>query len=195
MTIKKGSPYGAPGVVPEGAFVASTDREVSSALEQARRSGVAFPTVGVTGGDLCHTLGGTGALQTAFPVDVGEVLIDGRLHYFVAHVAAHDRRWRRFAVAMNAQWIGEWNFGPKAHPNDGVVDAYEAQLGLFEWRKVRARLPTGTHLPHPRIRPTRAKAVAFSLDPPLPVYVDGENMGPSRNLAIRILPDALTVIA
>ena len=36
---------------------------------------------------------------------------------------ARRRGWRDFAVAMNAQWIGEWNLGPKAHPNDGIVDA------------------------------------------------------------------------
>ena len=130
----------------------------------------------------------------AFPIDAGEVLIDGRHHFFAAHVVARQG-WRNFAVAMNAQWLGEWNLGPKAHPNDGIVDAYEGHLGLFEWRAVRKRLPTGSHLPHPRIDQTRAKAVSFEFPSPYEVFIDGEPVARARRLAIRVVADALRVIA
>lgn len=195
MTIKPGQAYGAPGRLPPGAPVVAHDRELSVALDQARRRGEDFPVFGVVGGDLCRTLAGTGRLASVFPVDVGEVLVDGRHHYFAAHVVARRGGWRNFAVAMNAQWIGEWNLGPKAHPNDGIVDAYEGHLGAFEWRRVKARLPTGSHLPHPRIQPTRAKAVSFSFDAPYEVFVDGEAVARARQIAVRIIPDALRVVA
>jgi hypothetical protein len=172
-----------------------SDRELSLALDEARRRSVEFPTFGVLAGDLCHTLGGTGQPRTGFPIDVGEVLVDGRHHYFAAHVVARRNGWRDFAVAMNAQWIGEWNLGPKAHPNDGIVDAYEGHLGRFEWRQVRQRLATGSHLPHPRIKPTRSKAVSFEFTKDYDVFIDGDPVARGRHLAIRILPDAIRVVA
>jgi hypothetical protein len=201
MTITKGQPWGEPATLPGDAVVVRSDRAVSLALDEARRAGAPFPTFGLLAGDLCHTLGGGDDLErlrlgaTAFPIDAGEVLVDGRHHFFAAHVVARTRGWRRFAVAMNAQWVGEWNLGPKAHPNDGVLDGYEGALDLFEWRRIRRRLPSGTHLPHPRITPRRAAAVTFEFDRALPVYIDGESVGPARHLACRVIPDALRIIA
>ena len=195
VTIKPGQPWGEPAALPRDAVIARSDRSISVALDECRSEGAPFPVFGVLAGDLCHTLGGTGEPRTAFPLDVGEVLIDGRHHYFAAHVVARRRGWRDFAVAMNAQWVGEWNFGPKAHPNDGVIDAYEGHLGLFEWRKVRARLPAGAHLPHPRIEPTRAKAVTFEFATDYEVFIDGDSIGKAKHLAVRVAPDALRVFA
>ncbi|MEY2397768.1 MAG: hypothetical protein QOJ00_942 [Actinomycetota bacterium] len=201
MTITKGQPWGEPATLPADAVIVRSDREVSHALDAARRAASPFPTFALLGGDLCHTVGGSDDVErlrrgaTAFPIDAGEVLVDGVHHYFAAHVVARTRRWRHFAVAMNAQWVGEWNFGPKSHPNDGVLDGYEGDLDFFEWRKVRKRLPSGTHLPHPRIEARRARAVTFEFAKPLPVYIDGEAIGSARHLAARVIPDALRVIA
>lgn len=201
MTIAKGQPWGESAVLPQNAVIVRTDREISRVLDEARLSGAPFPTFGLLGGDLCHTVGGTGDLDrlrsgaTAFPIDAGEVLVDGVHHFFAAHVVARTRRWRHFAVAMNAQWVGEWNLGPKGHPNDGILDGYEGELDFVGWRKVRKRLPSGTHLPHPQIEARRARAVSFEFAKPLPVYIDGELIGEGRVLAARVIPDALRVIA
>ncbi|MEY2467781.1 MAG: hypothetical protein QOF21_479 [Actinomycetota bacterium] len=195
MTIKKGEAWGEPGLLPSDGVVARSDRAISRALEEARARNAPFPTFGIVGGDLRRTLGGTGALTTTYPIDVGEALIDGRHHYFVAHLVARDRGWRHVAVAMNAQWLGEWNLGPRAHPNDGVLDTYKANLGLADRLKVRKRLPTGSHLPHPGIAAERGNAVTIELSRPLPVYVDGERVGVGRTLALRVLPDALRTVA
>ena len=169
-----------------------SDREISCALDEARRTHAEPPVFRLSGGDLFRTVGGASGM--AFPIDAGEVLIDGRHHFFAAHVVARRNGWRDFAVAMNAQWIGDSNFGPKAHPNDGIVDAYEGHLAMFEWRKVRARLLTGSHLPHPRIEPTRAKAVTFEFAQEYDVFIDGAPVTRAKHLAIRIVPDALRVI-
>jgi len=193
VTIKKGEAWGEPGVLPSDGVVASTDREASRVLETARRQSEPFPVVGVSAGDLYRTLGGSG--QMMFPIDVGELLVDGRHHYFVAHVVARTRGWGHAFVAMNAQWLGDWNLGPRAHPNDGVLDTYRADLGLFDRLKVRRRLPLGAHLPHPGIAGERGAAVAIELPRPLPVYVDGEQIGRGRTLALRVIPDALRVVA
>jgi hypothetical protein len=175
--------------------VVRSDAEARRVLEAARREGRPFPVLGLLGGDLCRTLGGgEGSLATGFPVDVGEVLVDGRLHLFVAHLVARTRLWGYAFVAMNAQWRGAWNLGPRAHPGDGLLDTYEARLPPAERLKVRARLHHGAHLPHPGIKERRVPAVTVALPHPLPVVLDGETVATGRNLALRVRPDALRVV-
>jgi hypothetical protein len=193
VTVRKGSGYGEPAVDRPDLVVAN-DAEARTALEQARLEGRPFPTVGLRGGDLWHTLGGEGGLDVAFPVDVGEVLVDGRLHLFAAHLVARTRTWSYAFVAMNAQWLGRWNAGPKAHPGDGLLDTYEARLSPAERLKVRGRLHHGAHLPHPAVQERRVSAIQVELPRPLPVVLDGEAIGPARHLSLRLRPDALRVI-
>ena len=201
MTIRKGEPWGAPGALPADGVVVRSDAEARAVLEEARRTGRAYPVLGLLGGDLCRTLGGTGdegRLRSpgavTFPVDLGEALVDGRLHLFVAHLVARDRLWRHSFVAMNAQWLGQWNLGPRAHPGDAKLDTYESHLTLSDLPKVRARLHHGAHLPHPRITERRRPAVQVELAAPLAVSVDGTPVGRARRLSVRVEPDALTVV-
>ena len=103
MPIAKGSPYGEPGRLPPGAVIVRSDAEARAAVETARRERRPLPALGLLGGDLCRTLGGgadgdrggEGRLRSlggvCFPVDLGEVLLDGRLHLFVAHLVARSR--------------------------------------------------------------------------------------------------------
>ena len=116
-----------------------------------------------------------------FPIDLGQVLVDGRLHLFVAHLVARNRWWTRACVAMNAQRLGDWNLGPKGHPNDGLLDTSDARLHGPDLPKVRRRLATGTHLPPPAHRgPDGVAAVVFELERPLPVWLDGERVDEGR---------------
>jgi diacylglycerol kinase family enzyme len=198
VTIKKGEAWGSAAPLADDGIVVHTDAEAAEALEHARRLGRPLPALGLLGGDLCRTLGGTGdrarlasdAAMT-FPADLGEALVDGRIHLFVAHVTAGHRL--RF-VAMNAQWMGPWNLGPRGHPNDGRLDVYESHLSLLDWWQVRRRLPHGAHLPHPRIEERRVPAVQVAFSKPLPVRIDGRHVGDARKLSIRVAPDALRVV-
>ncbi len=172
-------------------------------VEHARALGELPPVLGLTGGDLWRTLGGSGPLDLdrlhseaamTFRIDVGDVLVDGRTHLFVAHLVAHSRSWRRVLVAMNAEWRGGWDLGPKSHPNDGLLDTYDARLPWGDLWKVRARLPSGAHLPHPGIKERRVAALQVDFDHPVIVELDGGTVGRARALAIRLHPDALTVV-
>ena len=197
MPIAKGQPWGAPGELPEGGVIVRSDAEASAALTEARRERRPFPPLGLLGGDLCHTLGGGGGAElqgVRFTVDLGEALLDGRLHLFVAHLVARTRLWTRAFVAMNAQWIGDWNLGPRAHPNDGVLDTYDVRLPPGQLLPVRARLHHGAHLPHPGIKERRSAAVQVELERPLPVRLDGVATGRARVVSVRVQPDALTVV-
>ncbi|MDQ4070097.1 MAG: hypothetical protein M3203_11590 [Actinomycetota bacterium] len=198
MPIAKGQPYGEPGELPEDGVVVRSDAEAAAVLRHARRDRRPFPALGLLGGDLCRTLGGGAGGDTLqgvrFTVDVGEALLDGRLHLFVAHLVARTRLWGRALVAMNAQWLGDWNLGPRAHPNDGLLDTYDARLPLNQLLAVRARLHHGAHLPHPGIKERRTAALQVELGRPLPVRLDGAAAGKAEVISVRAQPDALTVV-
>ncbi len=206
MTVRKGQSWGEPGSLPDGGVVVRSDAEARAVLEDARRGGHPYPALGLVGGDLWRTLGGTGDQArlrsdraTTFTVDVGQALVDGNLHLFVAHLVARTHLWTRALVVMNAQWLttrrgGRWNLGPRAHPGDGLLDVYRVGLGLADLPRVRRRLHHGAHLPHPGIKEQRTAAVQSDMGRPLPVRLDGVDIGRGRVLSVRVEPDALTVV-
>lgn len=173
-----------------------SDAEARLVLEAARRERRDYPGLGLLGGDLCRTLGGGAGddlVGVRLTVDLGVALLDGRLHLFVAHLVARNRLWSRAFVAMNAQWCGEWDLGPRSHPGDGLLDTYDIHLSIGQVPAVRSRLPKGTHLPHPGIREQRAGAVLMNLDRRLPVRLDGLVVGKATKIVVRVEPAALVV--
>lgn len=201
MTIQKGVDWGERCPLPPEGVVVRSDAEARAVVEAARRAGEPVPPLGLLGGDLCRTLGGSGdagrlrsAEAMSFPCDLGSVLVEGSLHWFVAHLVARRGWWRgRAVVAANAAWLGRWNVAPRCHPNDGILEVLDARVPTGERAKVRARLPLGDHLPHPAISVRRVKAVQIELERSMPVFLDGVELPAARNLSIRCEPDALTV--
>jgi hypothetical protein len=202
MTIRKGEAWGAPGALPADGVVVRSDAEGRAALDDARRRKRPLPVLGLLGGDLCRTLGGTGdeaRLRSddamTFTVDLGEVLLDGRLHLFIAHLVAHRPFWLRRQIAvMNAAWLGPLNLGPKAHPNDGLLDVSEGTLTFGQLLLARGRARTGTHVPHPSIATRRVPAAQLHVPSPIPVWLDGARVGAFRDISVRVDPDAVTVV-
>lgn len=202
MTIERGAAWGEARPLPADGVVVRSDAEARRVVSEARRAGAAVPTLGLLGGDLCRTLGGRGdegrlrsEVAMTLPCDLGVALLDGRLHWFVAHLVARRGWWRgRAWVAMNAAHLETWNLGPRAHPGDGLLDVTDASVPLGERLKVRSRLPQGAHLPHPDLRVQRARAAQVVLERELPVRLDGEVVGSFRALSVRVEPDALRVV-
>lgn len=203
MTIEKGRSWGRPGRLSNGGVVVSSDAEARAVIEASRRTGEPVPELGLIAGDLCRTLGGRGDAErirrgeaTVVPVDLGSALVDGRQHWFVAHLLARRSWWRgRVVAAMNAQFIGRWDVAPRAHPGDGLLDTLDADLGVGDRWKARSRLPAGTHVPHPAIAERRVKAIQVDFQRPTPVWLDGERVAfAARALSIRVEPDALTCV-
>jgi hypothetical protein len=207
--IEKGEPWGVPAhrLGPIEPVVARSDAEVRAVVEAARRSSPDISAIGpviVLGGDLCKTVGGTGdEARThgpdamALPCDVGSVLLDGRQHWFVAHLVARRSWWRgRVFVAMNAQFLGRFDVAPRGHPNDGRVEVIDlpAAVGIGDRVKAWRRLPLGTHVEHSAFRPRPTTAQQAEFDPPLRVWLDGVALGEVRTLSLRVEPDLLTVI-
>jgi hypothetical protein len=202
MSIRKGEAWGAPGALPRHGVIVASDDEARDIVTAARRANEPIPPLGLVGGDLCRTLGGRGdraRLRSdeamTFPVDLGEVLLDGTLHLFVAHLVARRTLWLgRTLVAMNAAWLGDLNLGPKAHPGDGLLDITDGKVPPGQLLTARARAKLGSHVPHPGLRMQRVPAAQFELDRPVPVHLDGRLIGSFRNLSIRVEPDALRVV-
>lgn len=205
MTIDKGRPWGGPARdLAADAVVANTDAEARAIAEGARRAGDQVPPMVLLGGDLCRTVGGTGdeahargPEAVALPCDLGSVLLDGRQHWFVAHLVARRSWWRgRIVAAMNAQFLGRFDVAPRGHPNDARMEVLDVAPSFSVVDRVRARrrLPTGTHVPHPGIGLRRVSAEQMTFDPPLPVWLDGVALGLVHQVSLRVEPDAITVI-
>jgi hypothetical protein len=203
MTVERGVAWGAPGPLPTGTVIVGDDAEVGALLEARRRAHEDAPTVALAGGDLCRTLGGRGDRRrleggeaTLATVDVGEVLLDGRVRFFVAHAVVRGRSlWRGpLVAAMNAQFLGRWDVAPRSHPGDGLLDVVEVDgaMGVGQRWKAWRRLGSGTHLPHPAIAVRRVAAVQLDVSG-LHVELDGVRQEPADALSIRLRPDALQV--
>ena len=197
-----GADFGTLGEIPSDALAAAGDAAAADVVAEARRSGRDIPPVALTGGDLARTLGvpaAVPAIAAGQPgvrvvVDVGAVLVDGLLHWFVAHLVARRSWWRgRILVVANASFIGDWNVAPRAHPGDGRLDTFNARPSLPVRLAVRRRLVAGTHLPHPDIVQRRTTATQFALDPSLDVYLDGRRRARASVLSVRVEPAALEV--
>lgn len=202
MPIRRGEDWGeSGGLGPEGVLV-DGDAQARTVIEDARRANRGLPEIGLLGGDLCRTLGGRGdpdAIRSPeawrFAVDLGAVLLDGRLFWFCAHLVARKRGWAGEAlVAMNAAWWGRWNLGPKAHPGDGLLDISHGRLSTADRLRALRRVGTGDHLPHPQIRYHRTGAFQVVLERPMVVELDGQPVAKASNLSIRLESAALTVV-
>src|SRR5699024_2007393 len=99
VTVGKNTGWGTRGALPDGAPIVSSDTEARHLAETARRAGEPVPVMGLIGGDLARTVGASpegerlhSAQAMTLPMDLGSVLIDGRQHWFVAHLVVR-RSW------------------------------------------------------------------------------------------------------
>ena len=204
MPISKGEAWGEPGPLPRHGVVVRSDAEARDIVTAARRAGEPIPPLGLLGGDLCRTLGGTGdearlrsdaAVQ--LPVDLGAVLVDGRLHWFVAHLVAPARlvAGPRRGGDERASSSATWDVAPRGHPNDGRLDVFDADLPFDERLQVRARLEAR----HPRAPPAHRRApperrAARVRTARRPSTSTADASTPRKTLSIRVEPDALLCV-
>ena len=200
MTIRRGEQWGEVVERPTGLVEARDDAAVAARL--AVRDG---RPVLVTGGDLLRTLGGRSSdgRVRRYPVDLLRVVLDGTTDVpAVAHVVVRRPGpwgwWRGpLWAACNVGAIGPWDVAPRAHPNDGRLDvvAVAASMSVRERVQARRRLPTGSHLPHPRIAVARGTTVVWRPEPAAVVIVDGAPPRRAAEVAVTVEPDAGVVHA
>ena len=202
MTIGKGTDWGRSGLLPVESAIAGSDRELRAIADAARRRGDPVPLVGLTGGMLWQTMGGpsvVGRLSTSsamhYAIDLVRARIDDNQPvWFVSALIARNALWTHTTLAMNGQFVGPYRFGVRAHPGDGLVDVYEANLSLTDVVKVASRAKLGAHLPHPGIHEIRTTGCQFAFDRPRRIWLDGERVGRGATVLLEVEPDALTVV-
>jgi hypothetical protein len=209
MTIKPGEAWGQTVEPPAGMIPVGGDAELARRLAALRDDPLAAPVL-VTGGDLGRTVGAGqsgGALPAtvnALPVDLLDVVLDGGVaHPACAHVIVHAP-WKRggwlrgpILVVMNAQFVGDWDVAPRAHPNDGRADVLEvaSDLGVRQRVEARRRLPTARHLPHPGITSRSLRSGRWSFPAPMTVRIDGTPVGRARTIEVTVVADAAVLHA
>jgi YegS C-terminal NAD kinase beta sandwich-like domain len=195
MTIERGAPWGRSAPLPPDGLVVGSDAAASDAAAAALAEHMPLPVVGLLAGDLCRTVGGPGSRErlhtddaVTLPIDVCEVVIDDARRVFVAHVVARRNWWYgRLWAALNAEWLGDWDVAPRAHPGDGLLDVMDVSLSTPDRVRARRRLRSGTHVPHPKIRQHRVASTDVEFDRPMRVWADGRLMGESRAISVRVL--------
>jgi hypothetical protein len=213
VTIARGAPWGERGARPVGTVDAADDAAAREVVVAAHRAGTAVPPLHLQRGDLLRTLGHPGPTEERAgtrpgpppppaallaPADLGVAVLDGTEHPFVAHVVARRSWWRgRLVAVMNAQFLGAWDVAPRSHPNDGRLDVLDVapELSVRDRWRARRRLPAGAHVPHPAIQVRSVTTWGTTFDPALDVWLDGEPVGRVRHLEVRVVPDALLLVA
>ena len=202
MTIGPGTEWSVHGLLPAGAPTFASDASLSAFVDARRRSGELLPIVGLTGGTLFDTIGGTsvvGRLHTDqsrhYPVDIVRADIDGSPRWFVGTLVARSRWWRDAVAVMNTPWVRGRRLGHRSHPGDALVDIIEGVgLRLDDLRRIVPRARHGAHLPHPKLRETRIADATWEFDRPRRLVIDGQCVGRVRHLSVQVEPDALTVV-
>lgn len=199
MTIEKGEPWGEPGSPGPETVSFGSDSALAGAAAAAWERGRHLEA-SLSSGDILVSLGIVAPrpsdVQHRYPFDLGFVSLDGGPpRPFAAHVRANRRRWAGdFAVVMNVGWIGSWYLGPRAHPNDGLLDVTTGRLDPRQRLLARTRARTGTHLPHPNLKMVRQPRWEGVFERPVVVTADGETAGSASSIAVWVEPDCFTVI-
>ncbi len=209
MTIRKGEDWGILRVCDAGLPTVASDAELHEFLSAAVADGPVLPVVGVCGGDLMRTVGGTGNAARFvggepiphLPIDLIHVVADDiRETIAVAHLVAR-RRWLRgpLLAVMNAQFLSVgsdvWDVAPRAHPNDGRFDRVTVgeEMSLQQRWMARRRVRLGTHVPHPHINIRQQSEATIDFDRATPIWIDGVRWGSARKLALFVQPDAAII--
>ena len=97
-------------------------------------------------------------------------------------------------VVMNGQYLRGLDVSPRGHPGDGVAEAQLYALPPGARRAMRARLPTGAHLPHPAIAIRRARRVVVRASRSVALEVDGATAGEVTALEITLRAGAYRLL-
>jgi hypothetical protein len=206
VTIRPGEAWERPAGRIDGLATARTDRELVAVAASPRvADGPAGPVL-LLGGDLHRTLGSP--VRRPDPVaadvdvlevtdsDTGEVLGHAVAHVVVAPGRLTGGLFGDVIVACNSGHVGPFELAPRAHPGDGVVDVVTVSRDMPVRQRLTAlaRARSGSHLPHPDITVSRVESYEIVVDRPAMVRLDGVRVGRVRALAIRVVPDAVTIV-
>ncbi len=115
-----------------------------------------------------------------------------------ATVAVDGVAWWEGSAAGIVVATGEFLRGhdvvPRGHPGDGRAEIQIYALRRREHRVVRARLATGTHVPHPSIAQRSGHRFEIATRRPAPVEVDGRARDAATTVTVEVVPNAYRLL-
>jgi YegS C-terminal NAD kinase beta sandwich-like domain len=216
VSVRRGEPWGRPTDAEPDRVIEGDDASLAACVENAPGALVRFRSS--SDSDLARAVGGSSSgtpVGTELPMDA-LVLADGSLAVNMVVLGTPPDRLTRFSrrVALTVdldgnRWfdgtattvlvaVGQWLRGcdvvPRGHPGDGRVETQVYRLRARERREMRRRLPTGGHLPHPRILARTARTLEIEAATPLALEVDGVGRPAVSRLLAEVRSDAYRLL-
>jgi hypothetical protein len=217
MGIQAGATWGEPEPGPPDLEIAGGDTDLAAVV--ATRPGALVRYVPSGNADLARAIGvaaGSEPSGIALPVDaitidpggpVVNMVVVGtpppsvrfttrRAHFFVLVDGRELFRGRATTVVVaNGQFLHGLDVVPRGHPGDGLLEVQVYALGRGEQRKMRRRLPQGTHVPHPHIATGVGRTIEIRVDRgTVPISADGLTRRRVRRLRAEVAPAALRIL-
>jgi YegS C-terminal NAD kinase beta sandwich-like domain len=94
--------------------------------------------------------------------------------------------------------IGQFRHGldlvPRGHPGDGRAEVQIYAVSGRERRALRARLATGTHVPHPHITQRTGRRIALTTNRRVPLEIDGRTAAAADVINVEVVPNAYRLL-
>ncbi len=213
--IRPGEPWGGAAAGPATVTGAGGDADLAALVRDHPGARIGFrpdPTC-----DLARAVGLSDASDGSveLPLDALELGAAGLAVNLVVSGHPPDRQtaWRRrqpVTVAMGERTLftgtalgvvianGQFRDGrdlvPRGHPGDGRLEVQVYALPPGQRRALRARLGSGSHLPHPAIVTGTGRQVRVIWRRPAPLEVDGRRRAPQAVLEATVRPDAYRLL-
>jgi hypothetical protein len=97
-------------------------------------------------------------------------------------------------VIATGQFRNGLDVVPRGHPGDGRAEVQVYAIPGRERRQLRARLATGTHVPHPKITQRTGVRVFVSVDRPVPLELDGRPAPRTDRIDVAVVPNAYRLL-
>lgn len=201
MTIEKGAAWGSVGPTPHDCVLAKDEAGAAVAVQQGATH------VWLESGNILRALGlstATGALHVGepcrlLPCDVLIVKLDDAAPVLaLSSVVIGSWRTPQMWVTTGG-FLGALNVAPRAHVNDGLVDALEFNnsIPVRQLLLMRRRMRLGDHLPHPMLTMHRAAHVKWPSNHQVAkkrtIRLDGKERGRAAQVTVEVRPDAFSL--
>jgi hypothetical protein len=97
-------------------------------------------------------------------------------------------------VVANGEFLDGLDVVPRGHPGDGRLEVQVYALAPAQRRRMRRRLPTGTHVPHPEIHAFQGRTVRVAWEVAATLGIDGRSGPPTTDVAVSLEPRAFAVL-